>query len=481
MTGKPWRLVFPEGLFQRLSDHLFPGDGDEHGAVLTAGIVAGRREVRLLVRDLHLARDGIDYVPGKRGYRMLKADFIRDRITQCRDEKLVYLAVHNHGGRGRVAFSSDDLASHERGYPALLDIAGGVPVGALVLAEDAMAGDIWLPDGKRIAPILATIVGARRTTIRPAPCDRVGRSDGMFDRQTRLFGDTGQDILRSCRVGIIGLGGVGSLVAEYLTHLGVGGFVLIDPDRIALPNLPRVVGARRRDTWPILRARWMPRRCHTLADRLSTPKTTIARRVIKSINRHAEIEEYRCDVVEPKAAAALLECEYLFLAADTMRARLLFNQIVHQHYIPGVQIGSKIIVDRETGNVTSVFSVARTVTPECGCLWCNQIINPAKLQEEACDEEEAKAQRYIDEPEVIAPSVITLNAIGAAHAVNDFLFYVTGLRDREAAQGYKRVMPQLNSYALDLPRKDAGCPECSCSTKSRLGRGDARRLQVRTV
>jgi hypothetical protein len=37
-------------------------------------------------------------------------------------------------------------------------------------------------------------------------------------------------------------------------------------------------------------------------------------------------------------------------------------------------------------------------------------------------------QRYVDEPEVVAPSVITLNAVAVSHAADDFMFYMTGLR-----------------------------------------------------
>ena len=44
-------------------------------------------------------------------------------------------------------FSTVDMDSHERGYPALLDIGKGVPVGALVFGRRAVAADIWMPDG----------------------------------------------------------------------------------------------------------------------------------------------------------------------------------------------------------------------------------------------------------------------------------------------------------------------------------------------
>src|SRR5262245_54154459 len=112
LTG-PWHVVLPQGLYTQLHAHLFPGDQDEHGAVIAAGLTASERGVRLLARDLFLAQDGKDYVPGKRGYRMLKADFIADRIQYCHGEGLTYLAIHNHGGRDRVGFSTDDLRSHE--------------------------------------------------------------------------------------------------------------------------------------------------------------------------------------------------------------------------------------------------------------------------------------------------------------------------------------------------------------------------------
>src|SRR5437867_6624296 len=112
----------PGHLYDALMAHLFPGDGDEHGAVIAAGMASSNGALRLLARNLFLAKDGIDYVPGKRGYRMLVADFIGPCVTFCRENELAYLAIHNHGGELSVSFSHDDLASHERGYPALLDL-----------------------------------------------------------------------------------------------------------------------------------------------------------------------------------------------------------------------------------------------------------------------------------------------------------------------------------------------------------------------
>ena len=202
---KPWRLTMPTGLYEDLHRHLYPGDFDEHGAVILAGICESDRGLRLIARELHLAIDGVDYVPGQRGYRMLKAEFIQSRILRARDARLVYLAIHNHSGTDSVAFSGPDMASHERGYPALLDIARGMPVGALVFAQSAVAGDLWFTDGSRANLGEAIIVGHQRRMLFPKPPLKQAKY-GMYERQSRLFGHAGQEILGRTRVGIIGLG-----------------------------------------------------------------------------------------------------------------------------------------------------------------------------------------------------------------------------------------------------------------------------------
>ena len=461
---KPWRLTIPGGLYAELQRHLFPGDGDEHGAVILAGTCESDRGLRLVAREIHLAKDGVDYVPGKRGYRMLKAEFIQSRILRARDRRLAYLAIHNHGGTDSVAFSGDDMASHERGYPALLDIARGMPVGALVFARSAVAGDLWFPGCDRAPLNHATVIGHRRQLLFPVP-ERTAAVAGMYDRQSRLFGDAGQELLRRTRVGIVGLGGAGSILAELLGRLGVGEFVLADPDKADVTNLPRLVGARRRDA---VVPSWVPR---FIADRLRRPKVRMAVRNIRHANRNARIKAMARDFLEEGVAARFTDCDFLFLAADTMSARLLFNAIVHQYGIPGIQVGAKIPV-AEDGTVGNVFCVSRMVTPEQGCLWCNGLINPGRLQDEAVPETAKRGYAYVDDPGVVAPSVVTMNAIACAHAADDFLFHLTGLKHDEAETGWFRWNSRRAVAGYDMPRRDVGCVECSRTGNSRLGMGD---------
>lgn len=470
---RPWRLTMPASLYAELERHLFPGDNDEHGAVLLAGTCKSDRGPRLVARELHLARDGVDYVPGKRGYRMLKAEFIQSRILRARDRRLAYLAIHNHGGVDTVRFSATDMASHERGYPALLDIARGMPVGALVLARSAVAGDLWFPGGGRAYLSHTAIIGRQRQLLFPMP-ERRAAAIGTYDRQSRLFGDVGQDLLRRTRVGIVGLGGAGSVLAELLGRLGVGDFVLADPERAEDTNLPRLIAARRRDA---VVPSWLPR---VVADRLRRPKVQMAARNIRRANRYARIEAVPRDFLDADVAARFTDCDFLFLAADTMAARLLFNAIVYQYGIPGIQVGAKVPV-ADDGTVGNVFCVSRMVTPEQGCLWCNGLINPARLQDAAVPEAAKRGYAYLNDPDVPVPSVVTMNAVACAHAADDFLFHITGLKYEDAESAWFRWNSRRAVAGYDIPRRGADCAECSAKEYSRLGLGDNAPLPTRPV
>jgi molybdopterin/thiamine biosynthesis adenylyltransferase len=300
----------------------------------------------------------------------------------------------------------------------------------------------------------------------------------MFARQTLIFGPAGQALLNSMHVGIIGAGGVGSLLVEYLARLGVGHIITADPDYVELSNLPRLVGATRGDAgWPLAQLHWTWAR--QLARRISRSKVAVAGRVARQANRDIYVEGIVGDIADSEVAARFTDCDFLFLAADSMQARLVFNAIAHQYLIPGIQLGSKVTAHAETGQLIDVFSVERPLVPDYGCLWCNQLILASKLQDEAASETERKAQRYVIDSAVTAPSVITLNAVAAAHAANDFLFWATGLMNVPDHLTHLLFRARERQFTATSSRRDAFCLECGLDSKSRLARGDGRRLPTR--
>ena len=360
------------------------------------------------------------------------------------------------------------MASHRRGYPALLDILNGPPAGALVFAENAIAGDIWLSAQHQVALDHAIVVGRTPQILYPSP-PTPPQPDPEYNRQVRIFGDRGQHILAAQKVGIVGAGGVGSLLNEYLARLGVGHLVVIDDDRIDTTNYPRLVGARPRDLPP----RWILAALARRAGWQSALKVRIARRVARQAKPGIRFEAIPQDITNPSAASCLVDCDAIFLAADTMRARLVVNAICHRYLIPAWQVGAKVHVDDTTGQIEDLFSVVRHLVPGQTCLRCSNLIDDTRLAEEAGTPQQRAAQRYI--PEVPAPSVITLNAVTAALAANDYLFTTVGLTESDTAAEWIRHHPLQRRLAHLRPRGEPACAECT----GRLGVGPTEFLPVR--
>ncbi len=457
-------------LWAEVTSHIHQADGDEHGGALLCGVATGGRGTRLLANRFIPAIDGVDYVPGTLGHRALTASFIRRTTRIAAGRNLACLFLHGHGPGDSVAFSPVDLASHERGYPALLDITNQI-VGALVLASKAVAGDIWLPETGRAEVVTTTILGNNILTLTPSP-RRTPTKRHEDDRQSRLFGDQGQAILRRSKVGVVGVGGAGMLAVEWLTRLGVGDLIVVDPDRVDLTNLTRLPGATRWDARAFLTAPSRPEWLQNFGRRIATPKVRVARRLARQAGQGTTVTAFATDVRAREAAMALTDCDYLVLAADTATARHLVNIISHQYLIPAIQVGVKIPV-ADDGTVGDLFTAVRPVRPDGGCLRCAGLIDPERLAVESLPGSQRQQAAYgTGQP---APSVITLNASAVSHALTQMVFGLSGLNQQSEVLHLRHHARRSAQIAGEV-RRDWDCPVCG--TGGVVGLGDLRPLPL---
>jgi ThiF family len=443
-----------------LRAHLFQPDRDEHGAILLAGLHRRRGELVLLVRELHLL-DGDDFRPGQHGYREFAPAALARLGTRADSEGLSLVCCHSHPtATTKVSLSADDLDGHRRVFPHLIDIVGGRPVAGIAFGSDSAVGEVWHPDGHigPLARVEVTGPPARMLTARPDL--RIDPVDERYDRQARMFGSTGQRVLRAMTVGVVGLGGGGSLVVEQLAHLGVGRIIGIDFDTVEPHNLSRIVGATATDA----------RRRRT--------KVSVAARLVERIDQTVRFTGVEGDIADAGTASMLLDCDFLFLATDTITSRLIANAIVHSHLIPMVQLGAKVDL-REDGQLESVYAAVRPVFPHRGCLSCAGLIDAAMLQREAATDEERAAQNYIGLLDIIDPSVITLNGIGASAAVNVMLMSTVGL-GREELAAHRIFDAQHGDWLTLQPQRDSACFWCGTGDRSRFARDDAAHLPVKS-
>lgn len=432
--------------------HLHRSDRDEYGAIALAGVRERGPDTTLYVRELHLL-DEDQFPPGVHGYRQFAPLAVAELAGRAAELGLAYVAIHSHPrSREWTALSRDDRDSHRRLFPHLLDVTEGLPIAGIAVGQASAAGELWRRGHEPAELARLRVVGPRLLSF--GPDNRLGGSVGSprFDRQVRLFGDRGQQVLAGMRVGVIGAGGGGSILVEQLAHLGVGSLTVVDYDVVKPHNLSRIVGAVEADA------------------RHETKKVDVMRRLVSGIDPEVEVIAIDGDIADLSTAEALIDLDFLFLATDTMTSRLVFNALVHQYLMAGIQIGAKVELDPK-GEIDQIYVAVRPVLPERGCLQCSGLISAMQLQREARGEEEIAAQDYLGTGEVIDPSVITLNGIGASHAANTMLLQAVGLYRLEELD-HQLFFPLEDAVRSVAPRKDPECAFCGEGPGSRYGLGD---------
>ncbi|MBZ9770515.1 molybdopterin-synthase adenylyltransferase MoeB [Mesorhizobium sp. CA6] len=115
------------------------------------------------------------------------------------------------------------------------------------------------------------------------------------------IGGPGQQKLKRARVLVIGAGGLGAPVLEYLAAAGVGTLGVVDDDTVSLSNLQRQV-------------------IHG-SDRVGMAKTDSAREAIMRINPNVTVESHRLRLTEENAPALVARYDIVVDGSDNFETR----------------------------------------------------------------------------------------------------------------------------------------------------------------
>ena len=182
-----------------------------------------------------------------------------------------------------------------------------------------------------------------------------------LERQSFL-GPHSEQRLAGMTVGLVGLGGGNSHVAQQLAHAGVGNFVLVDEDRISLTNLNRLIGG----TWWYVLKR--------------TAKVAIMKRMIVAINPKARVEIHFKQW--QLAGDALKRCEVIVGGLDNVRGKDELDAFCRRFLIPYIDQGMDV---HKLGGRHGHLVAGQVVLSEPGgpCLRCMGIVTDAALAEES--------------------------------------------------------------------------------------------------
>jgi molybdopterin/thiamine biosynthesis adenylyltransferase len=416
----------------------------EAAALLLAGRAGTDDQTRLLVREnfvvpaeAYQARDNLRAV--------IDPSFIMPFLKRARREGLSLILTHTHPFAKEAHFSSIDDEGERVLMPALFSRTGDCPHGALVLTSDDCAARIWTkPNAKppRMSPVIEV---GRNLRIHDPNRESSPAISNQFDRSVRAFGAEGQATLASLSIAIVGLGGIGSFVAEQLAHLGVRKLLLLDPDVLEETNLNRVVGATRQ--------------------RIGHPKVEIAAELIRRTNPEINVTAINGNVIMSNDARRLLSSDFLFCCTDSHGSRAVINQLAYQYVIPTVDLGVRVQV--RSGRIESVTGRIQMLAPGLPCLVCHNLLDSEEVRRDLLSEEARARDPYIVGAVEPQPAVISLNGTVASLGVTMMLSAVTGL---PVPARHQLVL--FNRAVVRAAASDP-LPHCVvCSLNGVLARGD---------
>jgi hypothetical protein len=285
------------------------------------------------------------------------SDYLRRVLAEVPDGCGVGLA-HSHLGPGWQGMSDDDIVAERDRLAGAVFGRTGLPVAGITRGTDgSWGGRLWSRVGR------GEFARADATTVRVA-----GRSLGMTyhpeQRPRRatppaqqatvsVWGEIVQSNLARSRVGIVGLGSVGSIVNEALSRVGVQEVVLIDHDHIEERNLDRTLGATRSDV------------------NEKTPKVGVAARTARQSSTAAYFlpRAVNASLLSPEGLAAALDCDVIICCVDRPWPRFVLNVIANAHMIPLIDGGILARVN-DRGLPLHIDWRIHTTGPGRACLYC---------------------------------------------------------------------------------------------------------------
>ncbi len=176
-----------------------------------------------------------------------------------------------------------------------------------------------------------------------------------YSRQTSYRNLTKKDqkTLLKSKVAIIGLGAIGTAVAELLTRAGIGTITLIDRDFIEKTNLQRQLLYDEKDIGKL--------------------KTDTAKEKLQAINSDTTIESKACDINHTNIQKIVEDKNLIIDCTDNMETRFLINDCSMKHSTPWIYTaaaGSKgvtmNIIPKENPCFRCIFSeTPKSVLESC--------------------------------------------------------------------------------------------------------------------
>lgn len=304
-------------------------------------------------------------------------------------EGAFHVHIHDHDGTPGLSYTD-----RKEIRPMMQSVRNASPQsahGLIVLSRDAAYAEALVPKTSTFSPVGKIIAVGFVMTLLAG--DFTSPDEGeRFSRQTFL-GPSAESNIVNYRVGIVGLGGGGSHIAQQLAHVGFQNFTLFDMDVVESSNLNRLVGGTQEDV------------------KTGTAKVEVAARLIHGVNPDAQIEKIKSRWQD--APDFIRNCDVVFGCVDSYAERRDLEIAMRRYLIPYLDIG--LDVHQSGDEPPRMAGQVILSMPGELCMSCLGFLTKTNLEREA--------ERYgVAGPR---PQVVWANGVLASSAVGIAIDLIT--------------------------------------------------------
>lgn len=342
-----------------LLKHLIREDGQEDLCFALYEIGTSSSRTTGLISEIILPEKGDRNIHGNVSFNHSYFDRVI-QIALRKEKGIVFL--HSHPCNGWQSMSKDDIDTEEMLAPRVKAATGKALLGMTLGTDGAWSARFW----NKTKPKTYTRSWCQSVKV-------VGKSfsityddkqipppvfDTQFIRTISAWGNKKQADISRLKVGIVGIGSVGSQIAESLLRTGIKDILLIDFDIVKLKNLDRLHGISK--------------------ENIDYLKSDTYSKILSEFKLlpNQNIQSIPYSIVEEIGLNSALDCDILFCCVDRPWPRFILNCIAYAYMIPVIDGGIDASFSEKANNLEQARWRTYTSNPERRCMKCMEQYSP---------------------------------------------------------------------------------------------------------
>ena len=389
----------------------------------------------------------------------VSGNFLRERLLEL-DRRIdvdTMIDVHTHPfSKSNVWFSGTDDSDEINFVKYLRNEGAKIFYASIVLSQTDYKARYWQMDKDgRVYQTPALIKTQKIGESIPSSDERFKRKavsenksvDEMFNRSVLALGlDNMRRITSDQIISVVGVGGIGSIIAEHLIHMGFRYLNLIDFDTLEISNLNRIVAA-------------------TYDDAVKQKiKVEAIRDNLLKINPKAKIKAFNNKIEDAKIERVIAGSDWIMVATDNHASRFQIQQLAFKYYVPFITAGVNITVeDEKIADMSGEVILIRI--GDKVCLTCLKRLKYNEIAKQLHPDKNVREglvrKGYVQGLDVKEPAVKTLNTHLATLAVDTLINqYTERQRDVVIRVFEDNFAPTIYEDVDSVKERNLSCSIC---------------------